>query len=101
MNERVIDQSSFPCRLRDVSLTQDNMVFVYMLISVPSTYFVYLSKTTNLIERLRMHKSGYGSSSTEPTHLRPYVLFAYICGFNEDNQLMYYIEKNGKKKGSN
>ena len=32
MNERVLDQSSFPYRLRDVSLPQENTFVVYMLI---------------------------------------------------------------------
>ena len=84
MNERVLDQSSFPYRVRDVFLLQYNTGFVYMLISVRSADFVYIGKTTNLIERLRAHNYGYGSSSTEPAHLRPYAS-AYIYGFNEDN----------------
>ena len=69
-----------------------------MLISVSSTDFVYIGKTTNLIERLRIHNSVYRSSSTEPAHILPYALFAYICGFNEDNHLMYYIENKWKEK---
>ena len=69
INEGVLDQSSFPYRLRDVYLPQDNTGFVYMLISVRSIDFVYIGKTTNLIERLRVHNSGCGSSSTEPAHL--------------------------------
>ena len=69
MNERVLYQSSFPYRLRDVYLPQDNTGFVYMLISVRSIDFVYIGKTKNLIERLRVHNSGCGSSSTEPAHL--------------------------------
>ena len=68
MNERLIDQSRLPCHLRDVSPPQDNTGFVYMLLSVSSTDFVFIGKTTNLIERLRAHFSGYRSSSTEPTH---------------------------------
>ena len=69
MNERVLYQSSLPYRIRDVSFPQDNTGFVYMLVSVRSTDFVYIGKTKNLIERPRMHNSGYGSSSTEPVHL--------------------------------
>ena len=97
MNERVLDQSIFPYRLWDVYLTQDNTGFVYMLISVRSADFVYIGKTKNLIERLRAHNYGYGSSSTEPAHPRPYALFACICGFNENNHLMYYIENKWKE----
>ena len=68
-----------------------------MLISVRSTDFVYIFKTTNLIDRLRAHNFAYGSSSTEPAHLRTYALFAYIFGFNEDNHLIYYIENKRKE----
>ena len=59
MNEIVLDQTIFPYRLHDVSLPQDNTGFVYMLISVRSTDFVYIGKTTDLIESLRVHNSGY------------------------------------------
>ena len=69
INEGVLDQSSFPYRLRDVYLPQDNTGFVYTLISVCSTNFIFIGKTTNLIEMLRAHNSGYVSSSTEPAHL--------------------------------
>jgi len=41
---------------------------------------------------------GIGSTSTEPMHLHPYDLFAYIYGFNENNDLMFYIERIWKEK---
>ena len=92
-----MDLSSFPYRPTDVILPNDNSGFVYMLISLRSKDFFYIGKTRDLNQRLRSHQSGHGSYSTMPAHLRPYAYYAYICGFNEDESLMFYIERQWKE----
>ena len=68
-----------------------------MLISLRMSDYCYIGKTKDLHQRMRSHKSGNGSSSTQPDHLRPYVFFAYICGFNGDDSMMFYIEQQWKE----
>ena len=96
--QRVFNQETFPYRIADISLPDDNTGYVYMLLSVKRQDYVYIGKTNNLIERLRAHNSGNGSSSTEPSHLRPYALYAYICGFDSRNTLMLAVENQWKRK---
>ena len=47
---------------------------------------------------LRFHNSSRGSTSTEPAHLQLYAHFAYICGFNGYNNIVYYIDKKWKDR---
>ena len=91
-----LDQSFFPYRICDISLPPDNSGYVYMLISTRKQDFVYIGKTLDLNTRLRSHNSGHGSRTSQPLHLRPYSFFAYICGFNGNESLMYYIEQKWK-----
>ena len=57
--------------------------------------FYYIGKSTKLMQRLRSHNSGRGSSSTTPMNLRPYALFAYICGF-DSNENLFSVENQWK-----
>ena len=87
--------SSITC---DVSLQQCDTGYVYILMSIKDQNFTYIGKTNNIRTRIRQHNSGIGSISTEPLHLRPYALFAYICGFDSNNDLMFYVERIWKEK---
>ena len=69
-----------------------------MLISMRDFSFVYIGMTNCLRTRTQKHNTGMGSSSTTPAHLRPYALFAYICGFSGRRDLMYYVERVWKIK---
>ena len=69
-----------------------------MLLSIKDQRYTYIGKTNNIRTRIQQHNSGVGSISTEPLHLRPYVLFAYICGFESNNDLMFYVEQIWKQK---
>ena len=89
---------TFPYRICDIELPQCNTGYVYMLISMKDKGFSYIGKTLSLRSRIQQHNSGFGSMSTEPLHLRPYALFAYICGFNRRNDLLFYIELAWKEK---
>ena len=96
-NRGTMDQAHYPFRLSDIDLPRDTSGYVYMLISLRSRDFVYVGKTKDLHERMRAHQSGHGSYTSQPEHLRPYAYFAYICGFNGDEAMMYYIEKKWKE----
>ena len=98
VRNRVMGQQSFPFRICDVILPQCNTGFVYMLISMRDFNFMYIGMTNCLRTRIQKHNTGMGSASTTPAHLRPYALFAYICGFSGRRDLMYYIEREWKLK---
>ena len=89
--------SSFPYRMNDVFLPTDCSGYVYMLISLRLHDYYYIGKTRDLHQRMRSHQSGHGSRSTQPEHLRPYAYFAYICGFNGNEAMMFYIEDQWKR----
>ena len=95
---RQICQSHFPFRICDTPLPQCNTGFVYMLLSIRRQTYCYIGETKCLRTRLRQHNSGYGSSSTEPSYLRPFAVMAYICGFNNQETLRLYIERKWKEK---
>ena len=84
--------ATFPYRICDVALPQCNTGNVYMLMSVNDHNFSYTGKTLSIRRRIQQHNSGVGSVSTEPLHLQPFALFAYICGFDSKNDLLFYIE---------
>ena len=94
---RVMTTSSFPYRICDMSLPECKTGYVYMLISIKNQDFAYIGKTNCIRTRLRQHNSGVGSTSTQPIHLRPFALHAYICGFNCNQELMFYIERKWKE----
>ena len=94
-------QASFPFRMNDIFLPNDCSGYVYMLISLRSNDFCYIGKTKDLHQRMRSHQSGHGSLSSQPEHLRPYAYFAYICGFNGNETMMYYVENQWKQSLNN
>jgi predicted GIY-YIG superfamily endonuclease len=98
-NNRTLNPSiSFPFRICDISLPMCNTGYVYMLLSMRNQQFTYIGKTDSIRRRIREHNTGVGSVSTEPTHLRPYALFAYICGANCNDGLLLYLERQWKIK---
>ena len=44
-----------------------------------------MGQTENLKNSLREHNTGYGSQETRPTHLHPWGVFAFVCGFDDEN----------------
>ena len=77
-----------PFRLSDMALPTCNTGFVYMLVSTRDFTYTYIGMTFNIGARLSQNNSGCGSSSTEPSTLRPFALFAYVCGFEGDKNSM-------------
>ena len=80
--------SCIPYCICDIALPQCNTDYVYMLMSVNDHNFSYIGKMLSIRTRIQQHNSGVGSVSTEPLHLRPFALFAYICGFDSKNDLL-------------
>ena len=68
-----------------------------MLISLRSAEFIYIGKTKDSHQRMMSHQSGFDSNTTHPEYLRPYAYFAYICGFNGNESIMFYIERQWKE----
>ena len=95
---RVFTPSTFPYRIKDSPLPQCNTGYVYMLMSIKDMNFTYIGKTKCIRTRIQKHNSGVGAVDTEPLHLRPYAMFAYICGFNSQSDLLFYIEDAWKQK---
>ena len=83
---------AFPFRPADIPLPQCNTGYVYMLLSLKDKSFIYIGATNSIRTRLQSHNSGNGSQSTEPIHLRPFALLAYICVFDNRRDLMFHIE---------
>ena len=57
---------------------------------------MYIGMTNSIRVRIKKHNTGIGSVSTEPFHLRPYALLAYICGFDLRRELMGFVEQKWK-----
>ena len=79
-------------------LPQYNTVYIYILISARDLSYAYIGMTYSLRRRIQKHNSGIVSTSTAPSHLRPYALFSYVCGFGGRRDLMFYIERTWKDK---
>ena len=60
-----------------------------MLISIIQRDFLNIGNTNDINERLRANNSGIGYQTSQPVNLRPHSVFAYICGTNGNQSLMY------------
>ena len=96
--QRQLSQLHYPFRICDLPLPQCNTGFVYFLVSIRRQTYSYIGETNCIRERLKQHNSGYGSSSTEPSYLRPFAVIAYICGFNGERTLRRHIEQKWKER---
>ena len=97
-NRNLFTLQSYPFRLCDVSLPQCNTGFVYMLFSIKRQTYSYIGETICIRQRLKQHNSGYGSTSTAPSYLRPFAVMAYICGFDGNKTLRCYVEQKWKER---
>ena len=73
-----------PCRPIDCGMPQDSSGYVYILASVHKNYVgkaTYIGETTNLISRYRKHLDGTATEQTADPAMRPWVMLAYISGF--------------------
>jgi predicted GIY-YIG superfamily endonuclease len=94
---RTLTPRSFPFRMCDFPLPQCSSGYVYMLVSLRQQNYVYIGTTQCIRSRIQQHNCGNGAIETAPAYLRPFALFAYICGFNGSRRdLRYYIERKWK-----
>ena len=89
---------SNPYRICDINLPTCCSGFVYFLISCRDATYSYIGTTKCIRKRLNQHNSGFGSRSTNPLHLRPFVIYAYICGFNGNQLLRFHLENEWKRR---
>jgi hypothetical protein len=61
--------------------------YIYLLCSIAQSHYCYLGECDNLRQSLRRHNTGYGDEQTQPTHLHPWGVFAFICGFEADDDV--------------
>ena len=96
---RALNQNSYPFRICDLQLPIVSSGYVYMLLSLRHPNYTYIGTTKCIRTRIQMHNSGNGAIDTAPAYLRPFALFAYICGLTSDcSDLRYYIENKWKDK---
>ena len=69
-----------------------------MLVSTRVHTFSYIGETKNIHTHLNKLNSGFGSHMTCPLSLRPYALFAYVCGFEGNKLLRRNFEEGWKKR---
>lgn len=93
-----IHTRTYPYRICDIPLPDCNTGYVYMLVSCKEQNFSYIGETISICRRLQQHNSGYGSSSTSPPYLRPFAVFALICGFDGNKSLRRYVESAWKRE---
>ena len=62
------------------------------MMSKKDTSFVHIDATMCLRSSLISHNSGYDASKDLPINLRPFVLLAYVCGFDRNKELMKLIK---------
>ena len=99
VRDRVFYPTSYPFVISDYALPTNNSGYVYMLVSRRHQNFAYIGTTSCIRTRLNLHNSGVGAKETAPAHLRPFALFAYICGFNGfRSDLRFLIEEKWKKE---
>lgn len=98
-SQPIFTSAEFPYRRQDMTLPQCNTGYVYMIIPLRNFGICYIGKTISIRDRLTNHNSlAGGSATTIPNHLKPYILFAYVCGFNGNNEKMFYVERRWKEE---
>ena len=90
-SSRIITLKSYPFRPMDFQLPDENictMGFTYILLSLHTRKSVYVGSCRNIAARLAQHNKFFTSEEhkTAPTHLQPWALLGFICGFNQKDQ---------------
>ena len=95
----ILTQASFRFHICNISLPKCKSGFVYFLISIKSKDYTYIGEYNCIVSRLYNHNCGHGSSSTTPSHIRPFAILGLIYGFDGGNRsLRNLIELNWKLK---
>ena len=75
--------SPFPPSMRELPV--QNLGFCYLLQSEPQQHLLYIGSTMSLVRRLREHNAGLGSAFTKVQNRLPWMVCAYVTGFNWTN----------------
>ena len=75
--------SPFPPSVKE--LPNQNLGFCYLLQSEPQKHLLYIGSTMSLVRRLREHNAGLGSAFTKVQNRLPWIVCAYVTGFNWTN----------------
>ena len=80
-----LNQSSFPFRICDITLPQDQTASMYFFMSPKDTSYVHIGSALCTITTLKKYNvGGYASGTDIAIYLRPFVFIAYIFGFRKD-----------------
>ena len=83
----------YPFRIVDLPIPNDTSGMVYLLLSLKDRKTTYVGQTKHLSKRILQHNTMFGSKQTADSSLQPWALFAVICGFESNRQLMLQVEK--------
>ena len=75
--------SPFPPSVKELPV--QNLGFCYLLQSEPQQHLLYIGSTMSLVLRLREHNAGLGSAFTKVQNRLPWMVCAYVTGFNWTN----------------
>ena len=90
-----MDYSNYPFRIADITLLQCNTGYVYMIVSMIDRSYAHIGLTNSIRNHLNQHNYR-GTQSTQLEHLKPFMMYAYICGFNNYGPLMASVESQWK-----
>ena len=71
----------------NIILPEDEVGFVYLLISTKIAGVFFIGETVGLRKCLKAINSGYGPEKTRPIERRPWGLLAFVSGFTTGNLL--------------
>ena len=80
-SERIVTPTLYPFTISNYALPTNNSGYVYMLVSIRYQNFTYIGTTNCIRTRLKLHNCGIGAIETAPAYLKPFALYAYVCGF--------------------
>ena len=84
--ETAVRQGKFaPYTPTSRNLPVHSLGFCYLLQSVPLNTLLYIGSTMNLRRRITEHNCGAGSKFTSVPQRRPWLVAAYVTGFNVGN----------------
>ena len=80
-----MDSSSTQFQPKNIVLPEDDVRFVYLLISTKKLNLFYVGETVCLTKSLREHHCGYGLGETQHIQRRPWAVPAFMTGFTTHN----------------
>lgn len=97
----VMNQINYPFRLCDIDLPQDKTGAVYFMRSKKDPSYVILDSCMCLRTQLLKINTGSCISSGQPLEKQPFVLLAYICGFEKNKDAIDFVKQEWKEEQHN